>query len=420
MSILHDKLAGKIPQIRNDRDALIEKHGDKKVADVSVRQVFGGMRGVNALVCDTSVVDPDKGLVIRGVPVAHLAGKLPEEILFLLFTGDMPDAGELDEMRRELTARAGAPAYVWDALSGMPEGAHPMAMLNTALLVLEKESVFRHRYEEGLDRADYWEPALEDALNVIAVLPEIAAGIYRLRYARGERIAPDPGLDWAANLAHMLGNDDEKFYEFVRLATVVQSDHGGGNASALTAHTVGSTLSDVYYALAAGFCALAGPLHVLASQTSLDWVLEAIRRYKGPPSDDQITEYARETIEAGRVIPGYGHAVLRGQDPRYLAILAFGEKNCPRDPLFKTVVAMSKVIPGILMAKGKIKNPWPNVDAINGALLYHYGITETFYTVFFALSLSLGLSAQYVLNRALGAPINRPRSVSTEWIKKQV
>jgi citrate synthase len=70
------------------------------------------------------------------------------------------------------------------------------------------------------------------------------------------------------------------------------------------------------------------------------------------------------------------------------------------------------------MKTGKVKNPWPNVDAINGALFHHFGITETsFYTVFFAVALALGFSAQYVLNRALGTPITRPRSVTTEWIK---
>jgi citrate synthase len=184
---------------------------------------------------------------------------------------------------------------------------------------------------------------------------------------------------------------------------------------------VGSALSSIYYALGAGFTALAGPLHGLASQVCLDWVLEAMERYGGQPSDEQIRQYAWETLEAGRVIPGYGHAVLRGQDPRYLALLAFGEKNCSRDPVFKTVVAMSRVIPSVLIEHGKVRNPWPNVDTINGPIFYHFAITEIpFSTVFHAVSLSLGLSAQYVLNRAVGAPITRPRSVSSEWIKKHV
>jgi citrate synthase len=421
MSQLHDTLAKKIPDLRRQRAALVEKHGDAKITDVSVRQIVRGMRDVSALVCDTSVVDPDKGLVIRGTPVAHLADRLPEEVFYLLLTGNLPDVDELRAMHEDLAKRATTPSEVWDVVEAMPADAHPMAMLSAALLAMENRSVFRSRYEAGMDREDYWQPALDDALTAIAVLPEIVAGIYRMRYQKGERIVPDPQLDWAANLVHMLGNDDDAFCRYMRLATVLKSDHEGGHTSALAAHAVGSVLSDVYYVLSAGFDALAGPLHGLASQVCLHWVVEAMNRYGGQPSDDQIREYTWETIEAGRVIPGYGHAVLRGQDPRYLAILAFGEENTPRDPVFKTVTAMSRVVPSVLIEHGKVKNPWPNVDAINGALFHHYGVTEIpFYTVFFAAALSFGVSAQYVLNRALGTPITRPRSVSTEWLKKQV
>jgi len=421
MSVLTEKLAEKIPILRTERAALLDEYGDKKIADVSVKQIFGGMRGVRALVCDTSLVDPDKGLIIRGIPVAHLADKLPEEILVLLLTGELPEADDLRNLQDDLAGRAKPPAFLWDVLRAMPKDSHPMAMLGAALLAMEKESVFRSRYDHGMAKHDYWRAALEDSLNVIAILPEIAAGIYRIGYDKGPRIAFKRDLDWSANFAHMLGNDDETFYRYMRLATVVQSDHEGGHPSAFTSHTVGSVLSNIYYVLSAAFSALAGPLHGLSSQMSLHWVLEAMKKYDGQPSDEQIKEYAWDTIGSGRVIPGYGHAVLRGQDPRYLALLAFGEKYCSRDPLFKTVMAMSRVIPAVLMEHGKAKNPWPNVDAINGVLFNHYGINEIpFHTVFFAVALSLGISAQYVLNRALGTPIMRPRSVPSQWIKKDV
>ncbi len=419
MSTLHDKLAREIPTFRRERAALLKEHGHTKIADVSVQQVVGGMRGLPALVCDTSVVDPDKGLIIRGTPIAHLADKLPEEILFLLLTGELPGPQDLRTLQDDLIERSGTPSDVWNVLAAMPSDSHPMAMLGAALLTMENRSVFRAQYEAGVARDQLWEPALEDALNTIAVLPEIAAGIYRMRYKKGPRIAPDPTLDWAADFAHMLGKDDEVFRGYLRLATVVQSDHEGGHSSALTAHTVGSVLSSVYYVLSAACGALAGPLHGLASEVCLEWVLKAMARYKGQPSEEQIRALVRETIEKGRVIPGYGHAVLRGQDPRYLAILAYGEKHAPRDPVFRTVTAMSRVIPSVLIAQGKVKNPWPNVDAINGSLFHHFGFTETaFYTVFFATSLALGISAQYVWNRALATPITRPRSVSTDWLRE--
>ena len=419
MNALEEKLSGIIPSLQQERKELNESRGDRVISEVTVRQATGGMRGVNALVCDTSVVDPDKGLIVRGVPVAKLADKLPEAVFWLLLTGEMPDDGELAALQADLNQRTAVPDSVWRVLEAMPADAHPMTMLSTGLLAMESHSAFRRRYEQGMDRRDYWKAALDDVLSVLAVLPELAAGIYRTRYGIGGRIPRNPRLDWAANFAHMLGSQDQKFHEYMRLAAVVQSDHEGGHASALTAHTVGSVLSSIYLVLSSGYNALAGPLHGLASQVCLEWVLEAINRYDGVPSAEQVTEYARETLDAGRVIPGFGHAVLRAQDPRYLAILAFGEQNTARSPVFKTVKAMARTIPAILMEQGKVKNPWPNVDAINGALFHHFGITQApYYTVFFAVGLSLGISAQYVLNRALGTPIMRPRSVTTAWIRE--
>ena len=420
MGVLHDKLAKSIPNLRKERQQLLDQHGDATISDVSVRQVVGGMRDVRALVCDTSVVDPDKGLLIRGTPVSHLAERLPEEVFFLLLTGDPPDGDELADLRSELAARQPVDDALWRMLEAMPAESHPMTMLIAGLLGLEHRSIFKQRFAGGMKKSAYWEAALEDSLGIIAVIPELVAGIYRMKYDKGTRIAPDPKQDWAADMARMMGKDDEKFCRYLRLATVVQSDHEGGHASALTAHTVGSVLSSAYHGVAAGWGALAGPLHGLSSEVCIRWVLGAMEKFGGVPSDDQIRDYTRETIESGRVVPGYGHAVLRGQDPRYLAILAFGEKNTARDPVFKTVVAMSRVVPSILMEQGKVKNPWPNVDAINGALFHHFGVKETeFYTVFFAAALALGFTAQYTLNRALGTPITRPRSVTTKWIKSQ-
>jgi citrate synthase len=419
MSTIRDRFAERIPALRKERAEILDKLGKNVISEVTVAQAVGGMRGVNALVCDTSVVDPEKGLLIRGTPVAKLSGRLAEEVFYLLLTGELPEAAALADFQKELNDRAGVPASVWKTIEALPDDTHPMTMLSAALLALDGRSVFRRRFDEGMKRDEWWEPALEDVLNVLAVLPEIAAGVYRMRYKKGKRIPSDPSLDWAADLAHMLGNDDPKFYEYMRLATIVQSDHEGGHASALTAHTVGSVLSNIYLVLPAGYNALAGPLHGLASQVCLKWIQEAIDQYKGVPTREQMAKYTRATIASGRVVPGYGHAVLRAQDPRYLAILAFGEKNTPRNPLFKTVVTASRTVPDILMEGGKVKNPWPNVDAINGALFHHYGVTEIdFYTVFFAVALSLGISAQYVINRALGTPITRPRSVTSDWIRK--
>ena len=418
MSTIKEALARRIPQRRQEIAELLRAFGDRVISEVTVKQAYGGMRGVKALVCDTSTVDPHKGLMIRGIPIAELTERTAEEILFLLMVGELPTDDELKHLRHDLYARSEIPDYVWNVLRDMPEAAHPMDMLVTAIALLEDESIFRRRYDEGMRKEEYWEPALEDALNLLAKLPGLAAGIYRIRYNKGGLILPDPDLDWSENFAHMLGIDDPEFYDLMRLYMVLHSDHEGGNVSAFTAHVVASALSDPYYAVAAGLAGLAGPLHGLANQECLKFVLGVMDRYGGAPTPEQMEEYAWETLEAGRVIPGYGHAVLRVTDPRFAAFHAFGRAHFPDDPVFRTVDVGFQVIPKVLQEHGKAASPWPNVDAGSGALLYHYGVTEMrYYTVLFAVSRAMGILAQLVNSRAMMEPITRPKSVSTEWIR---
>lgn len=423
MATLQEKLAEQIPPLREEISELVKAHGDKVISEVTVAQAYGGMRGVKGLVCDTSYVDPNDGLLVRGISILELTDKLPEEIFYLLLTGELPDEEGLEALQADLSTRATVPAYVWDVLKAMPSDSHPMAMLSTALLAMEKESVFARRYKEGIGKTEYWEPILEDALQLLAKLPAVAAGIYRVRYGKGDPLSPKPDLDWAANYAYMLGIDDPsgEFADLMRLYLTLHCDHEGGNVSAFTCQTVGSALSDPYYAISAGLNGLAGPLHGLANQESLKFVLAIKERYGGVPSDDQLKDFAWEILNSGQVIPGYGHAVLRATDPRFIAFHEFGSRVCPDDPVFKIVDRLYHVIPDVLKEHGKAKNPWPNVDAGSGSLLYHFGLTEfEYYTVLFGISRALGMTSQLVINRALGIPITRPKSVGTDWIKETV
>ncbi len=423
MSKLQEKLAQQVPGLRETVKKLTKETGSVKISDVTVEQAYGGMRGVKSLVCDTSEVPPDKGLIIRGIPVAQLTEQLPEETFWLLLTGENPNAEELADLRADLRARAKVPEYVWAVLQAMPADSHPMVMLNTAILVMEKESVFRKRYDEGMKKDEYWIATLEDALNLVAVLPEVAAGVYRMRFGKGPRIASNATLDWASDYAAMLGIPDPtgNFAKLMRLYMVLHSDHESGNVSAMTTATVNSALSDLYYSLSAGLNGLAGPLHGLANQECLAWVLDTNKKFGGNPTKEQIKAYAEETLSAGRVIPGYGHAVLRITDPRFDAFLAFGKKYMADDPVFSTVANVFDTVPDILKTIQKIKDPWPNVDAGSGALLYHYGMTEfAYYTVLFSVSRALGVCAQAVVARAMGLPITRPKSVTTKWLQAEV
>ena len=423
MGLLKDKLAMKIPGWREEVQNLLKDYGEKQISSVTIAQAYGGTRGVKTMICDTSEVPPEKGLIIRGIPVAELKSKLPEEVFFLLVTGDLPDKKELASLQKELEARNRVPAYVWKVLAAMPKDSHPMAMLDTAILVMEKESKFRQMYDAGMKKSDYWMPMLEDSLDLLARLPGIAAGIYRTRFKKGERITWKKGLDWGANYARMLGikDKDGSFADLMRLYLVLHSDHEGGNVSAHTSYCVASALSDAYYAASAGLNGLAGPLHGLANQECLGWVLMVQEKFGGVPSDEQLRQFAWDTLNSGKVIPGYGHAVLRITDPRFDAFCEFGQKHMADDPVFRIVDQVFRIVPKVLQDQGKAKDPWPNVDAGSGALLYHYGMKEfSYYTVLFSVSRTMGLCAQMIVARAMGYPIERPKSVPTAWMKKQV
>ncbi len=418
---LRERLAPVVDRARAELNEITEAQRKKIVSQVSAGQVLGGLRGAYGLVCDTSSVDPDRGLIIRGIPVGNLTERLPEEIFYLLLTGELPDEDATESIRAELRSRAGVPGYVWKILEAMPGDSHPMAMLSTGIVAMERESVFRPSYRKGMTKDAQWEPMLEDALTLLARLPELAAGIYRMHTGRGERIEPDPSLDWAGSYAAMLGLSERggEFADLIRLYLVLHCDHEGGNVSAFTSVTVSSALSDLYYAISAGFNGLAGPLHGLANQECLRFVIEIRDHFGGVPSRDELREYCSDRLRRGLRIPGYGHAVLRDTDPRFKAFLTFGKRVCSADDIFQIVEGLFETVPKLLVEQGKSKDPWPNVDAGSGALLHHFGLTEfDYYTVLFAVSRALGLSAQAVLNRAVGAPIMRPKSITTAALRK--
>lgn len=316
------------------------------------------------------------------------------------------------------------PQYVWDVLEAMPKDSHPMAMFNTAILVMEHESKFRRAYDAGTSKDMLWIPMLEDCITLLSRVTTVAAGIYRMRFNKGERIAPKAGLDWSGNFAHMLGlsaDGKDAFADLIRMYLVLHSDHGAGNVSAMTASTVGSALSDVYYSLSAGLNGLAGPLHGLANQECLKFVMDIHNEFGGVPSDEQLTQFLWNKLNSGQVVPGYGHAVLRVTDPRFTAFYNFGRENCSDDISFQIVEALFRIAPGVLTEHGKAKSVWPNVDAASGALLSHYGMTEyDFYTVMFGVSRALGICSQAILNRAALAPIIRPKGMPFAKLKDLV
>lgn len=295
-----------------------------------------------------------------------------------------------------------------------------MTQFASAIAALNKDSKFAQAYQDAVPKSDYWVHTFEDSMDLIAKLPVVAAVIYRNMYRDGKIPAINPDKDMGANLSEMLGYEDPQFVELMRLYLTIHSDHEGGNVSAHTTHLVGSALSDPYLSFSAGMCGLAGPLHGLANQEVLIWLQKVVESVGLGATKEQMQEFIRETLKTS-VVPGYGHAVLRKTDPRYTCQREFALKHLPDDPLFGIVSKLYEVVPDELFALGKVANPWPNVDAHSGVLLQYYGMTEmNYYTVLFGVSRALGCLSSLTWDRAFGLPLERPKSMSTEGLKKLV
>jgi citrate synthase len=426
MGYVKDKFKAVADEQAKEIKSIIAEHGEMELDKVTIAQAYQGMRGIPGLITETSLLDSNEGIRFRGFSIPELREKLPhaeggseplpEGLFYLMLTGEVPTL----ENTEHISATWARRSHVFASIEALPVATHPMTQFCIAVLALQTESKFAKAYEEGISKKEYWDYVYEDTMTLIARLPRIAAYIYRRKYKNGEHIQPDGMLDWSANFAHMLGYDNESFKELMRLYLTIHADHEGGNVSAHATHLVGSALSDPYLSFCAGMTGLAGPLHGLANQEVIRWI-EELQENLGTlePTKEQIAQYIKDTLTAGKVVPGYGHAVLRKTDPRFTAQMEFAKTHCPDDPTVKTVWNVYEVAPPILEGTGKIKNPWPNVDAHSGALLKHYGLVEEdFYTVLFGVSRALGVLASLCWDRALGFPIERPKSMTTEWVKK--
>ncbi|OMP76892.1 citrate (Si)-synthase, eukaryotic [[Flexibacter] sp. ATCC 35208] len=432
MGHIKEKFKVKADELNVEIKDLVKNHGTRKIEDVTVAQVYQGQRGITGLVTETSLLDANEGIRFRGFSIPELREKLPkvkggeeplpEGLFYLMLIGELPTEADVQYLSAQFARRSHVPTHVFAAIDALPVSTHPMTMFTVGVMALQTESAFAKAYAEGINKKDYWSYMYDDTMDLIARLPRIAAYIYRRKYKNNLHIQPNGLLDWAGNFAHMLGYEDEAFRELMRLYMVIHADHEGGNVSAHTTHLVGSALSDAYLSFAAGMNGLAGPLHGLANQEVIKWILK-MREELGVsnPSKQQIEEYVRKTLADGKVVPGYGHAVLRKTDPRFTAQMEFAKKHLADDELVNIVWNVYETVPPILEDLGKVKNPWPNVDAHSGALLVHYGLVEyEFYTVLFGVSRALGVLASLCWDRALGFSLERPKSVTTEWMKQFV
>ncbi|CDO92657.1 unnamed protein product [Kluyveromyces dobzhanskii CBS 2104] len=445
-------IADAIPKRREELLRIKKNFSDVKVGDITVGSVLTGMRGNQSMYWESTTLDPNEGIRFHGRTIADcqkmLPGApedngdgefLPESMLWLLMTGEIPTEEQSRQLTQELAERgAKLPSHTEKLLTSLPRDMHPMTQLAIALASMNKESIFAKKYEEGsIGKKDYWEYIYEDVLNLIAVLPRITGKIYSSLVNDGEPLGHfNVEKDWSYNIASLLGmtvrdsvnvhsltkERSNDFVNLIRLYCGIHVDHEGGNVSAHTTHLVGSALSDPYLSYSSGIMGLAGPLHGLAAQEVVRFLVEMENDVDSVENVKQVEDYLWKVLNSNRVIPGYGHAVLRKPDPRFDAMLNFTEarpqefKSNAKVQLMKN---LSKIAPRVLQKHGKTKNPYPNVDSASGILFHHYGIDQLlFITVIFGCSRAMGPLSQLVWDRILGIPIERPKSLDLSSIKK--
>ncbi|HMW25585.1 MAG TPA: citrate (Si)-synthase, partial [Ferruginibacter sp.] len=284
MGIIKDRFKEKADAVATEIKDLLKEHGNKVIGEVTLSQIYQGMRGMTGLVSETSLLDAQDGIRFRGYSIPELREKLPkvnggteplpEGLFYLMLVGELPTEEDVQHLSSVWQRRSHVPNHVFATIEALPVSTHPMTQFVVAIMSLQTESQFAKRYAKGMSKKEYWDAVFDDSMDLIARLPRIAAYIYRRKYKNGEHIQPNGLLDWSGNFAHMMGYEDEGFHELMRLYMTIHADHEGGNVSAHTTHLVGSALSDPYLSFAAGMNGLAGPLHGLANQEVIKWIYE--------------------------------------------------------------------------------------------------------------------------------------------------
>jgi citrate synthase len=370
-------------------------------------QLETGLRGVPVGYCTTSYVDPQKGLFYRGKPVAELTHWEPERVIYLLYHGKEGSQGEVKAFIADLNQRAVCAPKVIESIQKLPREGHPMKIFTAALLFL---GIFELT-------GDY----RKDGLNLIAKIPHLTAAVINHHAGWGETPSPDPQLGYIENFARMLrvpNADPEELTRAFKLFNILHYDHGGGNLSAFVGKAVASGLEDMYGSMAAALCALAGPRHGKASQDCLEFVRSVLNEVGENATPSQIRELVKKRLANNQLVFGFGHAVLRVEDPRATVQYEYIQKHYPNHPLVKIALLLRAEGTKVLAENPKISNPYPNVDAVSGTLLTASGFGyPEYYTLIFGCARSVGISIQIVYERCearggKGTPIIRPKYIS--------
>ena len=383
----------------------LEMTPDEPMFTVHTSHLNTGLRGVPVGTCRTSFVTPTEGVHYCGYPIAELAHHPPEDIVYLLFNKELPTAEQSAAFKSNLAGRGHVPETLAAVFHTLPRDGHPMDWLSVGIHTLGM-----------MNTTGDWK---EDALNLIARMPRMMGLLFRIREGRGDDIPDD---DLTLNMVQrfvrtleMEGVDDELMEQILSTYLVLHMDHGGGNLSTFTGKAIASGHATVYASMAGAMNALSGPLHGRANQSCLEFVLRI-----GTSDPDEVEAFVRNELAERRPVFGFGHAVLRAEDPRATVQFALGERLCPDDENFKIIRTLRKVAPRVLGENKKISNPNANVDIASGALLDNVGFRDpTYYTTFFGWARVSGIGAQIIDERSVmrggkGTPIYRPKYIAED------
>ena len=370
-----------------------------------------GMRGIPVGTCRTSFVTPTEGVHYCGYPISELASMLPEDVIYLLFNKELPNSDQSLKFQKELKSRGALPDGVEQVLASLPRDGHPMDWLSIGIHTLGM-----------LGGEGDWK---SDALNLVARMPRLLGLIFRYREGRLVNIpADDLSMGLVARFTNTLDLadvDKSVMDQVIATYLVLHMDHGGGNLSTFAGKAVASGHATVYSSMAGAMNALSGPLHGRANQSCFEFVQKI-----GTSDPAEVEAFVRGELEARRPVFGFGHAVLRAEDPRATVQFALGEKICPDDEYFKTIRVLREVAPRVLSENPKISNPNANVDIASGTLLNHVGLCDPeYYTTFFGWARVAGIGAQIVDERTVmrggkGTPIYRPKYIAEEQTLRHV
>lgn len=372
--------------------------------EISTDNLETGLRGYPVGYCTTSHVDPNKGLYYMGMPVSEMSHWEPIEVIFLLYQGKKGSKEELEQFRTDLKRRSSCTSSLIEHIRQLPRQADPMKLFCTALLLA---GTF-----EG--KNDY----REDCLNLIAKIPQIAAQVINYHAGWGKCNPSQPDLGYMENFTQMLNIPKGKLEELshvFKLFNILHYDHGGGNLSAFTGKAIASGLEDMYGSIVGAMCALAGHRHGKANQDCLTFVQAIIKELGPDAKEEKVEQFLRRKLENNELIFGFGHAVLRVEDPRATLLYEVADHYYPDHPLVKMARLLRKTGTKVLSENPKISNPYPNVDAISGILLYASGFAyPEYFTLLFGMARVVGISRQIVYEReeardGKGTPIVRPK-----------